>query len=230
MGPVYVTAATLAAFAVSGLNVPQAIGDVRAAASSGPAATTPQPTGTVAPQRTQISATQLRDTLAAQQDQRASRLRTARFAAVKAAQKAVKEAEAAAEARRPKWLVPVANFRLTAGFGDWGLWSGSHTGQDFAAPYGSPVHAIGDGNIVSAGYDGAYGNKMVIVHDDGTVSWYAHMSAFERTSGSVKAGDVIGRVGSTGNSTGNHLHLEIRPGDGDPVEPLTWLRRHGVRV
>lgn len=220
------TAATLAAFTVSGLNVPGAIGDARQAASSSPATTTasgPSP-------RLQIAAAQLRETLADQQEERASRLRAARTSMVKAAQDAVEQARIEAEARRPKWVLPVIGFRLTAGFGEYGLWANSHTGQDFAAPYGTPVRAVGDGRIVSAEYEGSYGNKIAIEHPDGTVTWYAHMSAFEQTGGTVKAGDIIGRVGSTGNSTGNHVHLEVRPGGGDPIPPLTWLRRQGVRV
>lgn len=225
-GPAYVTAATLAAFTVSGMNVPGAIGDARQAASSGPAAAaTTGPSTQMA-----ISAVQLRNTLAAQQEERASRLRTARAEAVKLAQKAAKEARIAAEKARPKWVAPVLGFRLTAGFGEYGLWSSAHTGQDFAAPSGTPVRAVGDGKVIFAGYDGAYGNKIVVEHEDGTVTWYAHLSSFEQTSGTVKAGDVIGRVGSTGNSTGDHLHLEVRPHDGAPVPPLTWLRAHGVKV
>lgn len=225
-GPAYVTAATLAAFTVSGMNVPGAIGDARQAASSAPAAAaTTGPSTQMA-----ISAVQLRNTLAAQQEERASRLRTARAEAVKLAQKAAKEARIAAEKARPKWVAPVLGFRLTAGFGEYGLWSSAHTGQDFAAPSGTPVRAVGDGKVIFAGYDGAYGNKIVVEHEDGTVTWYAHLSAFEQTSGTVKAGDVIGRVGSTGNSTGDHLHLEVRPHDGAPVPPLTWLRDHGVKV
>lgn len=226
-GPAYLTAATLAAFTVGGVNVPEAIGDARQASVTGSPATASEkrPSAEMA-----IAAAQLRETLAAQQEERASRLREARVSMVQAAQKAAEEARAAAEARRPKWVLPLTGFRLTAGFGDWGLWSSAHTGQDFAAPYGTPVRAVGDGRIVSASYDGAYGNKIVIEHPDGTVTWYAHMSAFERTSGTVQAGDVIGRVGSTGNSTGDHLHLEVRPGGGDPIPPLTWLRRLGVRI
>ena len=177
-----------------------------------------------------IAAVQLRDTLAEQQEQRASRIRVAREEAVRLAQKAVKEARIAAEKARPKWVVPLLGYRLTAGFGDYGLWSSAHTGQDFAAPYGTAVRSIGDGKIIFASYDGAYGNKLVVEHPDGTVSWYAHLSVFVQTSGTVKAGDVIGRVGTTGNSTGDHLHLEVRPGDGAPVPPLTWLREHGVKV
>lgn len=225
-GPAYVTAATLAAFTVGGMNVPGAIGDARQASSSAPARSAAADSS----QRVTISAVQLRDTLAEQQEERASRVRVAREEAVRLAQKSVKEARIAAEKARPKWVVPVLGYRLTAGFGDYGLWSSAHTGQDFAAPYGTPVRAIGDGKIIFASYDGAYGNKIVVEHTDGTVSWYAHMAAFLQTSGTVKAGDVIGRVGSTGNSTGDHLHLEVRPGDGNAVPPLTWLRQHGVKV
>jgi murein DD-endopeptidase MepM/ murein hydrolase activator NlpD len=224
-GPAYITAATLAAFTVSGMNVPGAIGDARQASSTSPAATTD-----AGATRVQISAVQLRTTLAKQQEERASRLRSAQAEAVRAAQKAAKEARIRAELMRPKWVLPVLGFRLTAGFGEYGLWSSAHTGQDFAAPSGTPVRTIGDGKIIFAGYDGAYGNKVVIEHEDGTLTWYAHLSSFERTSGTVKAGDVIGRVGSTGNSTGDHLHLEVHPGNGAPIPPLTWLRAKGVKI
>lgn len=227
-GPAYVTAATLAAFTVSGLNVPNAIGDARTASSTTPAA--PETTAPAQPERVDISAAELRETLAAQQEERASRLRSARVSMVTVAQKAAKQERAAAEARRPKWVLPLVGYRLTAGFGDYGLWSSAHTGQDFAAPAGTPVRAIGDGQIVSASYDGAYGNKVVVLHEDGTETWYAHLASFARTDGAVKAGDILGGVGSTGNSTGDHLHLEVRPGAGDPIPPLTFLRRQGVRI
>ena len=233
-GPAYLTAATLAAFTVSGFNVPGAIGDVRKAASSTLAATSvavaDKRTVARTSARTTIAASQLRESLAAQSERRASRLRDARVSMVKAAQKATEQARAAAEARRPKWVLPMTGYRLTAGFGEWGLWSSAHTGQDFAAPAGTAVRSVGDGRIVSIGYDGAYGNKVVIEHVDGTVTWYCHLLSFEVTDGFVLAGDVIGRVGSTGNSTGDHLHLEVRLEGGDPVPPLTWLRRQGVRV
>ena len=217
----YVTAATLAAFTVSGINVPGAIG----AAREGKSATAQQ-----LRQARTIAAGQLRTTLVKQEQERASRVREARATAVRQVQQATDAARKAAEAARPTWVLPVAHFTLTAGFGDVGLWAHAHTGQDFAAPTGTPIMAIGDGKIIFAGWDGAYGNKIVIQHPDGTVTWYAHMSAFIKTSGAVKAGEVIGRVGSTGNTTGPHLHLEVRPGGGDPVPPLTWLRAHGVKV
>ena len=222
-GPAYVTAATLAAFTVSGLNVPGAIGDAREGSSSSQASPQVQ-------QARSIAAGQLRQTLVAQQEQRATRTRSAFTSSVRELQAAEKKARAAREAARPKWVVPVLGYRLTAGFGDYGLWSHSHTGQDFAAPYGTTVRAVGDGKIVFAAYEGAYGNKIAIEHPDGTVTWYAHMSEFLKTSGTVKAGEAIGRIGTTGNTTGPHLHLEVRPGDGGPVPPLTWLREHGVKV
>ncbi len=221
-GPAYVTAATLAAFAVSGINVPGAIGDAREGSSS-------QASPQLQQART-IAAGQLRQTLVTQQEQRASRVRNAMSSSVRELQQIAKKERAAREAARPKWVVPVVGYRLTAGFGDYGLWSSSHTGQDFAAPYGTTVHAVGDGTIVFAAYEGAYGNKIAIEHPDGTVTWYAHMSEFLKTSGTVRAGEAIGRIGTTGNTTGPHLHLEVRPGNGAPVPPLTWLREHGVRV
>lgn len=218
----YVTAATLAAFTVSGVNVPGAIGAAHEGKGS--------PTAQQLQQARTIAAGTLRTTLVQQEQQRASRVREARATAVRQVQEATEAARKAAEAARPDWVLPVASFRLTAGFGDVGLWASSHTGQDFAAPTGTPIMAIGEGKIIFAGWDGAYGNKIVVQHPDGTVTWYAHMSAFVKTSGAVKAGEVIGRIGSTGNTTGPHLHLEVRPGGGDPVPPLTWLRAHGVRV
>lgn len=221
-GPAYVTAATLAAFAVSGLNVPGAIGDAREGTRS--------PASQQLQQARTIAAGQLRQTLVSQQEQRASRVRRAMTSSVRELQEVAKKERAAREAARPKWVVPVDGFRLTAGFGDYGLWSNSHTGQDFAAPYGSTVHAVGDGKIVFAAYEGAYGNKLAIEHPDGTVTWYAHMSEFLKTSGTVKAGEAIGRIGTTGNTTGPHLHLEVRPANGAPVPPLTWLREHGVKL
>lgn len=223
--PAYLTAATLAAFAVSGVNVPGAIGESHEApvASSTDAMT---PT---------MSAAELRAQIAAQQAERASRMRAAKAAAERAARLAAEEAalraREAAERARPKWVKPILNYTLTAGFGEAsGLWAHLHTGQDFAAPTGTPVRAAGDGKIVFAGWDGAYGNKIAIEHADGTLTWYCHLSAFIRTSGHVQAGDVIGRVGATGNTTGPHLHFEVRPGGGAPVDPIPWLLRHGVQV
>jgi murein DD-endopeptidase MepM/ murein hydrolase activator NlpD len=127
------------------------------------------------------------------------------------------------------WRLPVIGYRLTATFGQYGLWSSYHTGLDFAAPSGTPIYAIANGVITSASYDGSYGNKTVQTLDDGTELWYCHQTSYTVSSGeTVRAGDLIGYVGSTGHVTGPHLHLEVRPGGGDPVDPYTALVVHGI--
>jgi murein DD-endopeptidase MepM/ murein hydrolase activator NlpD len=148
-----------------------------------------------------------------------------------------KQAQAQAERRKReiarlanRVVLPLDTFRLTAGFGATsGLWSSSHTGQDFAAPSGTPVHAVAKGVVKSAEWAGAYGWRVIIRHSDGTETWYCHLSSFLVRSGSVEPGQVIGRVGSTGNTTGPHLHFEVRR-NGQPIPPLQWLRRNGVDV
>jgi murein DD-endopeptidase MepM/ murein hydrolase activator NlpD len=131
------------------------------------------------------------------------------------------------------WHLPVAPglYHLTAGFGESsGLWAHTHTGLDFAADTGTPVMAVAKGVVQSVGWAGAYGNRIVIAHEDGTETWYCHLSAFEVSTGqSVAGGQRIGLVGATGNVTGPHLHLEVRPGAGDPVDPYAALLAHGVK-
>jgi len=99
-----------------------------------------------------------------------------------------------------------------------------HPGLDITAPYGERVVAAGSGVVVSAGNKGdGYGNKVVISHGDTISTLYGHLSAILVKKGEeVKEGDPIGRVGSTGRSTGDHLHFEIRV-DGTPVNPLAYL-------
>jgi murein DD-endopeptidase MepM/ murein hydrolase activator NlpD len=127
------------------------------------------------------------------------------------------------------WHLPVATYHLTARFGDYGLWSSYHTGLDFAAPSGTPIYAVANGTISSASYDGSYGNKTVETLDDGTELWYCHQTSFVVSAGeTVRAGELIGYIGSTGHVTGPHLHLEVHPGGGDPVDPYTALVVHGV--
>lgn len=128
------------------------------------------------------------------------------------------------------WHLPVIGYRLTAHFGaSSNLWSRNHTGLDFAAPSGTPVMSVTNGVVTSVGYDGSYGNKIVVTTDDGEELWYCHLSGYDAQVGdTVTSGEVIGFVGSTGNSTGPHLHLEVRPGAGDPVDPMQALIAHGV--
>jgi murein DD-endopeptidase MepM/ murein hydrolase activator NlpD len=103
-----------------------------------------------------------------------------------------------------------------------------HSGIDLAAPQGTPVHAASSG-VVKVGHDRTgYGLFIVVRGDDGLSTLYGHLSRVEVESGdTVAAGDVIGEVGSTGNSTGPHLHFEVRVA-GRPVDPLPMLARHLV--
>ncbi|MFF9690055.1 transglycosylase family protein [Streptomyces sp. NPDC014623] len=115
-----------------------------------------------------------------------------------------------------------------------GSWSsGYHTGVDFPVPTGTSVKAVASGKIVSAGWAGAYGYEVVIRHSDGRYSQYAHLSSLHVREGQqVGSGQRIARSGSTGNSTGPHLHFEIRtgPGYGSDIDPLAYLRAGGVSV
>ena len=98
-----------------------------------------------------------------------------------------------------------------------------HTGVDLGAPSGTPIRATAAGIIVSNASGGPYGNHTLIAHGNGLFSMYAHQSRFGATEGQkVKKGDVIGYVGSTGYSTGPHLHFEIHVG-GTPYDPMGWF-------
>ncbi|MGP4043600.1 transglycosylase family protein [Streptomyces sp. 2A115] len=113
-------------------------------------------------------------------------------------------------------------------------WSkGYHTGVDFPVPTGTSVKSVAEGSVVSAGWGGSFGYQVVIRHGDGRYTQYAHLSAISVKSGqSVASGQRIGRSGSTGNSTGPHLHFEVRtgPGFGSDIDPVAYLRAGGVRI
>ncbi|MFF1371905.1 M23 family metallopeptidase [Streptomyces virginiae] len=170
--------------------------------------------------------------------------KAAEEARTQAEAKAKEEAEAkAAEAAAAKaeqerlaqpsgsYSLPTSAYTLTSHYGDSGsMWSsGHHTGLDFAAPTGTPAKAVAAGKITSAGWSGAYGYRIVLELPDGTEIWYCHLSSMSVTSGTVGAGETIGRVGATGNVTGPHLHLEVRKG-GSTQDPLAWLNSKGLTV
>lgn len=121
-------------------------------------------------------------------------------------------------------MAPVAG-RITSGFGyrvhpilRYGRF---HSGIDFGAPYGSPIVAAADGQVLGAGYTGGYGRQVRIAHSSGVMTTYSHMSSIAAQPGlPVRQGQVIGYVGSSGLSTGPHVHFEVRIG-GRPVNPLT---------
>lgn len=101
--------------------------------------------------------------------------------------------------------------------------SGAHTGTDIACSAGTDIKAVAKGTVVFADRNGSYGNLIKIDHGNGVETWYAHCSALYSTVGQqVNAGDIIAAVGSTGNSTGPHLHLEIRV-DGKAINPQSYL-------
>lgn len=113
-----------------------------------------------------------------------------------------------------RWPLPIAG-QVTTEFGATqnvnGVISTGHSGMDIAAPYGTPIYAAHDGKISSTTGHWTYGNVVMVDNGDGVTTLYAHMSSIAVSVGqNVKQGDVIGYVGSTGNSTGNHLHFEVR--------------------
>jgi murein DD-endopeptidase MepM/ murein hydrolase activator NlpD len=124
-------------------------------------------------------------------------------------------------------LLPVAPVRITSGFGrrhdPFGRGDAFHSGIDFAGVVGTPVHASGDGIVMQARYSKDYGNVVMIDHGQGVVTLYAHNSRLEvRTGDAVLAGQEIARMGSTGRSTGPHLHFEVRQ-YGQRMDPGHYL-------
>jgi hypothetical protein len=133
---------------------------------------------------------------------------------------------------RGGWVIPVVG-RVSSGFGlrmhpikHVVLF---HDGIDIAAPYGAPVYAMSDGVVLYAGPARGFGNEIVLSHPGGVTTVYGHMSQLLVRSGPVRAGQPIARVGNEGDSTGPHLHAEVRVND-HAVDPLRWLRAHGVRI
>ena len=117
-------------------------------------------------------------------------------------------------------LIWPVNGPITSGFG-W-RWGQMHEGIDIGAPCGTPIHAAAAGTVIYSGWADGYGNFVVIDHGNGLATAYGHQSAIYVSSGSVSQGQTIGAVGSTGHSTGCHLHFEVRV-NGNPVDPLGYL-------
>ncbi len=126
-------------------------------------------------------------------------------------------------AQKAPFTMPVKSaFRYTSGFGP--RWGRMHNGTDFAASHGTPIYATGDGVVIKAGWSSGFGKLVKIQHEFGIVTFYAHMSALHVSEGQrVSRGDKIGAMGSTGRSTGTHLHYEVRVG-GKPVNPMIFIK------
>ncbi|MGW7467740.1 M23 family metallopeptidase [Streptomyces xantholiticus] len=194
-------------------------------------------------------ADEIADQAAAQKkeaEEAAAKARARAKAEAEAKRKAEARAEAAREAkeraareaerkRLNSYRLPIAGSFVTTGYKTGGaLWSsGSHSGVDFRAASGSSVVAVGSGTVVEAGWGGAYGNNIVIRMNDGTYTQYGHLSSIGVSVGQqVTPGQQIGLSGSTGNSTGPHLHFEARttPEYGSDIDPVAYLRSHGVSI
>ncbi|MEV7137269.1 M23 family metallopeptidase [Streptomyces tauricus] len=176
------------------------------------------------------------------QKQAAAQAKAAQSKSKAAAEKA-KAKKAAAKPAAAKtassWVDPVKKYKLSASFAQAGnLWSSTHSGQDFAVSSGTQVVAAHSGTVVKTGGNGAgdgpaYGNAVVIKHSNGTYSQYAHLSRVDVKPGQVvKTGQRIALSGNTGNSSGPHLHFEIRTSAnyGSAVDPVAFLRSKGLSL
>ncbi|PZT68906.1 M23 family peptidase [Streptomyces sp. SW4] len=176
---------------------------------------------------------------AAAQAKAAEAAKAAKAEKAASAKKTAAAKKAAAKKKAASWVDPVKKYTLTASFAqNGGMWASKHSGQDFAVPVGTNVVATHGGTVVKAGPNGAgdgpaYGNAIVIKHGNGTYSQYAHLSKVDVKVGQiVKTGQHIAKSGNTGNSSGPHLHFEIRttPNYGSAVDPVAFLRSKGVTV
>jgi murein DD-endopeptidase MepM/ murein hydrolase activator NlpD len=123
----------------------------------------------------------------------------------------------------PEWMLPVVMYETTATFGDRGShWTTRHTGLDFKAPRGTPVYAVHAGTVVKLAWHKAYGRMVILEVSPGVTVWYCHLSAVTVKPGPVEVGQQLGRIGSTGNAFGPHLHLEVRVHD-RPTDPQVYL-------
>jgi murein DD-endopeptidase MepM/ murein hydrolase activator NlpD len=132
-------------------------------------------------------------------------------------------------AQRLPFAMPVrSGFRFTSGFGyrrdpkGWG--TRMHSGTDFAGPRGTPIHVTADGVVKKAGWHSGYGKTVIVQHAFGIETLYAHLNEIRVREGqTVSRGDRIGDMGTTGRSTGVHLHYEVRV-EGKPVNPMTYIK------
>ncbi|MFI2351173.1 M23 family metallopeptidase [Streptomyces sp. NPDC019443] len=210
-----------------------------------PGATAVEDTGLTQIVAADSLADQIADQAAAQKQEAAEAAAKAKAEAeakrkAEARAKAAREAKerAAREAERKRlnsFVSPISGSYVSTGYKTGGaVWSsGSHTGIDFHAASGTTVHAVGSGTVVEAGWGGAYGNNVVIKMNDGSYTQYGHLSSISVSVGqSVTPGQRIGLSGATGNTTGPHLHFEARtsPEYGSDINPVAYLRAHGVGV
>ena len=128
----------------------------------------------------------------------------------------------------PGWVRPTRGYDVTSGFGY--RWGTMHEGVDLAAPSGTPIVTVRSGVIELAEWYGGYGYAVIVDHGAGIKTLYGHNSQLLVSEGQrVRTGQRISLMGSTGDSTGPHLHFEVRV-NGEPVDPVPWMRERGVRL
>ncbi|WP_225847360.1 M23 family metallopeptidase [Streptomyces sp. HPF1205] len=171
----------------------------------------------------------------ARADARAVRVRAEAAARAKVAAAARASRAASRRALAAAWTRPVGDAPIGTPYREAGAYwsSGYHTGVDFLVPIGTTVHAVAVGTVVSAGWDGSYGNDVIIRHADGKYTLYGHLTRPLVAAGQrVAEGEAIGVSGATGNVTGPHMHFEVRTGPdyGSDIDPVAYLRSHGVTL
>jgi len=140
---------------------------------------------------------------------------------------AAKAAEAKRAAEAHNWRLPITNPVVSSNYGY--RWGRLHAGMDFAVSTGTALTSMSTGTVDFAGPQSGYGILVKIRYWDGTVSYYGHMSRISVNTGDkVEPGELVGDSGNTGHSTGPHLHLEIHPDGGDPVDPAPWLANRDI--
>ncbi|MFZ2174356.1 MAG: M23 family metallopeptidase [Rhodococcus sp. (in: high G+C Gram-positive bacteria)] len=133
-----------------------------------------------------------------------------------------------AAARRPLFVLPAVG-TFTSNFGS--RWGTLHAGVDIAAPIGTPIVAVADGEVIDSGPAAGFGMWVRLKHSDGTVTVYGHINTATVTVGQkVMAGDQIATVGNRGFSTGPHLHFEVHLNGTEKIDPLPWLASRGISL
>jgi murein DD-endopeptidase MepM/ murein hydrolase activator NlpD len=147
-----------------------------------------------------------------------------------AAAKPEQKPQAPAQEKKPDWVHPMPGAATTSCYGS--RWGSAHAGVDLASPPGTPIRAVGAGTVAHAGWVfSGYGKSVMIRHRNGVFTHYAHASKVEVSPGEkVSPGETIALEGSTGNSSGPHLHFEVHKGKWNQVEPTNWLAKRGVTI
>ena len=224
-----------AVIGVAGVGVVATTGDGTPAAQADEPVSIAEELGLVQAEQPAVSGDQVADQAADQFRQLAASRAEREDAEAAAAQVQLQAdqaaVQAAAEAARPRAVLPVQGATISSTFGY--RWGTLHAGIDFAAPLGTPEYAAMDGVVVRAGAASGFGLAVYVQHANGDVTVYGHMQEILVQEGqTVKAGDTIALLGNRGQSTGPHLHFEVHLGgiDGEKVDPLPWLRANGVSI